>query len=75
MCDGIFQAVKSDEELIKIATDRFKNMNFADNGLHLLTEEIIYIGSKANDEVIFGINQSIDENNKININHINIDNK
>ncbi|MGM9532446.1 AAA family ATPase, partial [Intestinibacter sp.] len=33
------------------------NMNFADNGLHLLTEEIIYIGSKINFDSILDIPQ------------------
>ncbi|MDY2735332.1 AAA family ATPase [Intestinibacter sp.] len=57
MCDDVFGVVKNDEELLKIAIDRFRNMNFADNGLHLLTEEIIYIGSKINFDSILDITQ------------------
>ena len=46
MCDNILDIVKSDDELLKIASDRFYGMGFTDGGLHLLTEEIVYIGSK-----------------------------
>lgn len=46
MCDKILDIVKSDDELVKIGFDRFKGMGFADGGLHLITEEIVYIGSK-----------------------------
>lgn len=46
MCDLILEAVKSDEELVQMAFSRFNGLNFSDNGLHLIAEEIIYIGSR-----------------------------
>ncbi len=48
MCDFILEIVKDDQELVDIAFHRFQGMNFYDDGLHLVTEEIIYIGSKLN---------------------------
>ncbi|MDO5010540.1 MAG: AAA family ATPase [Intestinibacter bartlettii] len=48
MCDLVLEVVKSDEELVQIAFSRFNGLNFSDNGLHLISEEIIYIGSRFN---------------------------
>ncbi|MBU5337014.1 AAA family ATPase [Intestinibacter bartlettii] len=48
MCDWVLEVVKSDEELVQMAFSRFNGLNFADNGLHLIAEEIIYIGSRLN---------------------------
>ena len=44
MCDWVLDFVKSDEELVQMAFSRFNGLNFGDNGLHLIVEEIIYIG-------------------------------
>lgn len=66
MCEEIFTVVKDDQELVKIAMDRFRNMNFADKGLHLLTEEIIYIGSKINFDSILDIAQDDKKQEKCN---------
>ena len=48
MCDWVLEVVKSDEELVQRAFSRFNGLNFGDNGLHLIVEEIIYIGSRLN---------------------------
>ena len=48
MCDWVLDFVKSDEELVQMAFSRFNGLNFGDNGLHLIVEEIIYIGSRLN---------------------------
>ena len=48
MCDLVLEVVKSDEELVQRAFSRFNGLNFGDNGLHLIVEEIIYIGSRLN---------------------------
>ena len=48
MCDWVLDFVKSDEELVQRAFSRFNGLNFGDNGLHLIVEEIIYIGSRLN---------------------------
>lgn len=48
MCDWVLEVVKSDEELVEMIFSRFNGLNFGDNGLHIVAEEIIYIGSKLN---------------------------
>lgn len=46
ICNQILEIIKKDDEILEICINRFQGMGFADGGLHLITEEIVYIGSK-----------------------------
>lgn len=56
ICNQILEIIKKDDEILEICINRFQGMGFADGGLHLITEEIVYIGSKIeiNNSKIFG---------------------
>lgn len=68
VCDYIFNFIKEDKKLIEIAKTRFKGLNLVDDGLHLVVEEIIYLGSKLNLDKNYNFNNDEikDKHNKEN---------
>jgi len=52
MCNEILDIVKQDNELLNISKKRLTEEDYPDNDFHILTDDIVYFGSKIDEETI-----------------------